>query len=107
MTNSPALIVAGLSAPGITSGLAAAGSVVGGGMLAGIGVFSAPVAVLGVTGYAVAQKRRNAKLAAALRTAITKLCTVQERLMQNTKYFTEELASINAILTLLEKKKTE
>lgn len=42
----------GLSAAGITSGLAAAGAVVGGGMVAGIGVLAAPVAILAVGGYA-------------------------------------------------------
>lgn len=99
--------VAGLSAPGITSGLAAAGALVGGGMVAGIGVLAAPVAVLGVTGYAVAKKRRNAKLAAALATAVAKLYGVQERLMENAEYFTEELASIKGIISLLEKKQAE
>jgi len=50
---------AGLSAVGITSGLAAAGSIVGGGMVAGIFVLSAPVALLaaGGAGIAAHQKR--------------------------------------------------
>ena len=53
---------AGLSAAGITSGLAAAGALVGGGMAAGVFVLAAPVAVLGVAGYAVVKKHRSNKL---------------------------------------------
>ena len=56
----------GLTAAGITSGLAAAGALVGGGMVAGIGVLAAPVAILRIGGYALAKKRKNAKYAAAL-----------------------------------------
>ena len=81
--------VTGLSAAGITSGLAAAGAFVGGGMAAGVFVLAAPVAVLAVGGYAVAKRRRNAKLAAALRTAIERLLQIQERLAANAEYFRE------------------
>lgn len=89
----------GLSAVGITSGLATAGSVVGGGMVAGIGLLAAPVAVLGVAGYAIAKKRRNARLAAALDRAIGKLYTIQERLIANAEYFRKELAEIKAYIS--------
>jgi hypothetical protein len=41
----------GLSAAGITSGLAAFGGAVGGGMLAGIFVAAAPLAILSVGGF--------------------------------------------------------
>lgn len=91
----------GLSAAGITSGLAAAGAVVGGGMAAGIGVLAAPIAVLGIGGYALAKKRKNAKLAAALSEAISNLYTIQERLMQNAEYFKEELAMIKTSLDFI------
>lgn len=94
--------VSGYSAAGITSGLAAAGSIVGGGMVAGIGVLSAPVAVIGVGAYAVAKKRKNAKIAAAVATAIKKIYSVQERLMQNAEYFKEELAGIKATLDIID-----
>lgn len=57
-----ALGVAGYSAAGITSGLAAAGGLVGGGMVAGIGVLAAPVAILGVGGYALISKHKKNKL---------------------------------------------
>ncbi|HGN2041753.1 hypothetical protein ABN267_10040 [Providencia rettgeri] len=97
--------VVGLSAAGITSGLSAAGALVGGGMVAGIGVLAAPVAILGVGAYAIAKKKKNAKLAAALGTAIRKLYDVQERLIKNAEYFKEEIASIKATIDLLTKKK--
>lgn len=53
---------AGLSAVGITSGLAAAGSLIGGGMVAGIGVVAAPAVLLGVGGYAIVARRNVKKL---------------------------------------------
>lgn len=95
----------GLSAAGITSGLAAAGAVVGGGMVAGIGVLAAPIAILGIGGYWLAKKHKNAKLAAALGAAIRRLYEIQERLMKNAEYFKEEIAGIKAAVDLLTKKK--
>ena len=96
---------AGLSAAGITSGLGAAGALVGGGMVVGIGVLAAPVVVLGVAGVVIAQQRRNAKLAAALNRAIKKLYAIQERLMENAEYFREELAELKAWIAVLEKQR--
>lgn len=97
--------VSGLSAAGITSGLAAAGSIVGGGMVAGIGVLAAPIAILGVAGYAIAKSHKNGRMAAALSTAISKLYSVQEKLMENAEYFQEEIAGIKATISLLKGKK--
>ena len=54
--------VVGLSAAGITSGLAAAGALVGGGMAAGIAVLAAPVAILGAAGVGIASHKKNKKL---------------------------------------------
>lgn len=52
--------VTGLSAAGITSALAAAGALVGGGMAAGIAVLAAPAVLLGVGAYAwTAQKNKK------------------------------------------------
>ncbi len=48
-----ALGVPGLGATGITSGLAAIGNVVGGGMAAGLGVTVAAPVVIGVFAYGV------------------------------------------------------
>jgi len=94
----------GISATGITSGLAAAGSIVGGGMVAGIGVLAVPVAVLGIGGYALVKHKKNAKLTAALSQAIQKLYDVQERLMANAEYFKAEIAGIKATIDMLSKK---
>ncbi len=96
--------VTGLSAAGITSGLATAGAIIGGGMVAGIGVLAAPIALLGVGAYAIAQKRKKAKLAVALGSAIQKLYSVQERLMQNAELFQKEIEGIKAAINLLESK---
>lgn len=96
--------VTGLSAAGITSGLAAAGAIVGGGMLAGIGVLAAPVAILGVAGYAIAKQVKNAKRAEVLRTAIQKLYNIQLRLIANAEYFKEEIAGIKLIIDNLKEK---
>lgn len=52
----------GLSAAGITSALAAAGTVVGGGMTAGIFVLAAPVAVLAAGGVGLAAHLKNKQL---------------------------------------------
>ena len=90
--------VVGLSAAGMTSGLAAAGAVVGGGMAVGVAVLAAPVAILGVAGYAIVKRRKNAELAAALGRAITKLYQIQEQLIANAEHFREELAEINAYI---------
>ncbi len=98
--------VVGLSAAGITSGLAAAGAIVGGGMAAGIGVLAAPVALLGVAGYALAKKHKNAKLTAALSTAIAKLYEILSRLQENAEYFKDEIAEIKATISVLNQKKS-
>ena len=95
---------AGLSAAGISSGLAAAGSIIGGGMVAGIGVLAAPVAILAVAGFAIARKRSNARLAAALGQAIGDLYDIQEHLVKNAEYFVEEIAGIKATIEYLKLK---
>lgn len=53
---------AGLSAVGITSGLAAAGGVIGGGMAAGVFVLAAPVAILAGGGIALSARQKKKKL---------------------------------------------
>lgn len=52
----------GLSAAGITSGLAAAVAVVGGGMVAGVFVLAAPVAVLAAGGVGIASHLKSKQL---------------------------------------------
>jgi len=52
----------GLSAVGITTALAAAGSLVGGGMAAGVAVIAAPAVLIGVGCYAWAAQRNKKQL---------------------------------------------
>ena len=52
----------GLSAPGISSGLAAAGRLVRGGMAAGVLVLAVPIAVCAVGGVCLAHHLKNKKL---------------------------------------------
>lgn len=52
----------GLSAVGITSGLGAAGGLIGGGMTAGIAVFAAPAVILGIGSFAFMTRRNKKKL---------------------------------------------
>ena len=54
--------VVGLSAAGITSGLAVAGKLVGGGMAAGVGVLAAPVVILGVGGALLVSSKKRKRL---------------------------------------------
>ena len=54
--------VTGVSAAGITSGLAMLGAVIGGGMVAGIFVAGAPMALLGMGGYAIVAHRNKRRL---------------------------------------------
>ena len=54
--------VVGLSAAGITSRLATAGTIVGGGMAAGVFVLAAPVAILAATSVGVASHLKNKQL---------------------------------------------
>ena len=91
----------GFSAAGITSGLATAGALIGGGMLAGIGVFATPAIILGIGCYKIARDRKNAKYTIALNIAIKRLYEIQERLLKNAEYFKEELAYIKAVIDIL------
>lgn len=52
----------GLSAAGITSGLAAAGSIIGGGMVAGVFVLAAPAVILAAGGVGIASHLKNKQL---------------------------------------------
>ena len=96
--------VTGLSAVGITSGLAAAGTLIGGGMVAGIGVLAAPVIALGFLGYTLNQKRKEAAKKEAMARAIYKFENLRAQLIPNKDHFKEEISaidtSINFIATL-------
>jgi hypothetical protein len=54
--------IVGLSGPGIMTALAAAGAIVGGGAVAGVGVLAAPVAALAVGGYALVSHNKKKRV---------------------------------------------
>ncbi|MCY4486352.1 MAG: hypothetical protein OXF11_04465 [Deltaproteobacteria bacterium] len=92
----------GLSAAGITSGLATVGGIVGGGMVAGVGGLAVPIAAGGLAGYVAVARRRRAKDMAALNTAIEKLKNIQEQLVENAEYYRDELAVLRTYIESLE-----
>jgi hypothetical protein len=97
--------VTGLSAAGITSGLAAAGALIGGGMVAGIGVLAAPVALLAVVGWAAASHRKKQRVQQLQRDVLAKAITKQngilaalERSAELSDAAVRELRDRNAVL---------
>lgn len=97
--------VTGLSAAGITSGLAAAGTIIGGGMVAGIGVLAAPIAVLGVAGYALVNHNRQQRIKQLQRDVLAKALQKQSAILQRLERSAElseaavrELRDRNAVL---------
>lgn len=74
--------VVGLSAAGITSGLAAAGSIIGGGMVAGIGVLAAPAVILGGIGVAGTSYIKNKKLREAKEITYKEALAKQNAILQ-------------------------
>lgn len=74
--------VPGFSAVGITSALAAAGSIVGGGMVAGVGVLAAPVAVLAVGGYALVNHNKQKRVRGLQRDVLAKAVSQQNAILQ-------------------------
>ncbi len=101
-----ALGVTGFSAAGITSGLAAAGAVVGGGMVAGVGVLAAPVAILGIAGYGIAAKIKHKKLMQAkqeMYTAVLKKHNELIKALHNTNEQNKErIKYLSSLITLME-----
>jgi hypothetical protein len=101
-----ALGVAGYSAAGITSGLAAAGSLVGGGMVAGIGVLAAPAVVLGVGAYAVISKNKKKKLKeqkeALLKEAVAKQNAIINELQNDLKATKDRAEYLNQLNVALQ-----
>ncbi len=100
-----ALGTTGLSAAGITSALATAGAVVGGGMVAGIGVLAAPVAVLGITGYAIFAKKRAKELLQKKERILQEAIQARDAIISELSKVTEEnkdrldyLSSLNTYL---------
>lgn len=98
--------VVGLSAAGITSGLAAAGAIVGGGMTAGIAVLAAPAVILGGAGVGIASHVRNKKLREAkelcYKEAVKKQTAIINALKQESNADKERIDYLNSLNTLLQ-----
>ena len=92
----------GLSAAGITSGLAAAGALVGGGMAAGVAVLAAPVAVLGATGVGVASHVKNKKLKEAKELCYREAVRKQNAIIKASDADKERIDYLNSLNTLLQ-----
>lgn len=102
LTALSSLGVSGLSSVGVVSGLSAAGSLIGGGIVTGIGVLAAPVVILGIAGYSILKSNKEKKKAAALDKAISELYLILEKLNDIDEYFTEEISGIRAIIKTLQ-----
>ncbi|PWM76588.1 MAG: hypothetical protein DBY32_10695 [Phascolarctobacterium sp.] len=98
--------VVGLSAAGITSGLAAAGALIGGGMVAGIGVLAAPAVILGSLGVGIASHFKNKRLREAkelcYREALAKQNAILKALAEERAADKERLDYLNSLNILLQ-----
>jgi len=98
--------VVGLSAAGITSGLAAAGAVVGGGMVAGIGVLAAPAVIIGAGAVgitsAVKRKKLTEKKEELLKAAVSKYDAIVHTLSSEVNITKERAEYLNALNVLLQ-----
>ncbi|MDD5229323.1 MAG: hypothetical protein PHD53_11000, partial [Methylococcales bacterium] len=72
-----------------------------GGMVAGVGVLAAPVAILGIVGYSIFKHKKVKRQTAALQHALGQLYSVLERLTMNAKHFQQEIAGITAMINTL------
>jgi len=97
----------GLSAVGITTGLAAAGKLVGGGMVAGIGVLALPAVVLGGTGILIATGIKRRKLNEAkdrlLKLAVEKQHAISAALKDEVEATKERADYLNSLNVLLQR----
>lgn len=98
--------VTGLSAAGITSGLAAAGSLIGGGMVAGIAVLAAPAVLLGGLGLGAATRYKAKKLREAkelvYKNAIEKQTAILKALKEEVDADKERIDYLNRLNVLLQ-----
>lgn len=97
--------IVGLSGPGIMTGLAAAGALLGGGAALGVGVLAAPVAILAVGGYAIMSHRKKKRVrrlqGEVLAKAIGKQNEILRKLERRAEYSAEVVAELEARLQLL------
>lgn len=98
--------VVGLSASGITSALAAAGTLIGGGMAAGIAVLAAPAVILSGTGVAVSSHIKNKKLREAkeltYKNAVAKQTAIIKALKEESDADKERIEYLNGLNILLQ-----
>ncbi len=98
--------VVGLSAAGITSGLAAAGSLIGGGMVAGIAVLAAPAVILSGAGIATATYLKYKRLREAkeviYQEAIRKQNAIIQALAKESTADKERIDYLNSLNILLQ-----
>jgi len=90
--------VHGFSAVGITTGLATAGAIIGGGMVAGIGVLALPIAGFAVYGYKKAKDEKKKKLLAAIRQTVRELKSLCRPLESQAALFQEEINGLNMLI---------
>jgi len=97
--------IAGLSGPGIMTGLATAGGLIGGGAAAGVMVLAAPVALLAGVGVAIAKNKKMKRLREEISSLYTEAVRVQNAIIEKLKNkvnMNEErikyLTSLNALL---------
>ena len=98
--------VVGLSAAGITSGLAAAGALVGGGMAAGMAVLAAPAVILGGAALKITADKKRKKLhmkkVALYNEALAKQTMILEELQNNLEASEERIKALTALNILLQ-----
>ena len=98
--------VVGLSAAGITSGLAAAGGLIGGGMAVGIAVLAAPAVVLGAAGVGISTTVKYKKLKAAkeltYKNAVAKQTAIIKALQEEVNADKERIDYLNNLNVLLQ-----
>ncbi len=101
----------GLSAAGITSGLSAAGAVLGGGMVAGIFVLAAPITVLALGGVGIAshlkEKQAHQKCSELHDDTIRVMNSVEQAIKKEGNASKERLDYLRALGILLERAKEE
>jgi hypothetical protein len=94
-------------AAALTIGLATAGSLVGGGMLSGIFVISAPVLIFGVTGYKIVSKANHKKLQHEkeflLQEILLKHAAIQNLLQDQVQSQAKEIQKLEFVLSLLKR----
>lgn len=98
--------VVGLSAAGITSALAAAGKIVGGGMAAGVGVLAAPAVALAGIGVGAASYFKNKKLREAkellYKDALKKQTAISKALKEESNADKERIQYLEGLNILLQ-----